>query len=123
MATARSASAGKAVAVEIVGRDHRLLPADQHAQAQIVAFGALRFLDRAVAHLDRQRHAAHGDRVGRIGAGALGGGDEPFGDIGKGGLVEERWHWLAIGLCGGENNNKAKMWLRGAGIQAGRSAA
>ena len=93
----------KAVAVEIVGRDHRLLPADEDAQPEIVAFGALRFLDGAVAHLDRQRHAAHGDRVGLVGAGALGGGDDPFGDVGEGGLVEERWHWLAIGVCGGEN--------------------
>ena len=80
---------GDAVAVEIVGRDHRLLPADEDAQADVVAFGALRFLDRAVAHLDRQRHAAHGDRVGLVGAGALGGGDETFGEIGEGGLVEE----------------------------------
>ncbi len=66
----------EAVAVEIVGRDHRLLLADQDAQPEIVAFGALQFLDGAVAHLDRQRHAAHGDRVGLVGAGALGRGDE-----------------------------------------------
>ena len=43
----------EAIALEIVGRNDRLLAADKDAQAEIVAFGALRFLDRAVAHLDR----------------------------------------------------------------------
>ena len=64
----------EAVALEIVGRNHRLLVADDDAQAEIVAFGALRFLHRAVAHLDRQRDRADGERVGLIGAGAAGGG-------------------------------------------------
>jgi len=104
--------AGKAAAVEIVGRDHRLLAADEDAKPKIVAFGALRFLHGAVAHLDRQRHAAHGDGVGLVGAGALGGGDETFGDVGECGLVEERWHWLVIGLCGVANNNKRRCGRR-----------
>ena len=77
-------------ALDVVGRDRRLLVADDDAQADIVAFGALRFLDRAVAHVDRQRHRAHGDGVGLIGAGAARGGNEPFGKIGEGGLIEER---------------------------------
>ena len=79
IATARSASSRDAVAADIVGRDHRLALADQHAQADIVAFGALGFLDAAVAHLDALRDAAHRDRVGGIGAGALGGLDQPLG--------------------------------------------
>jgi thioredoxin reductase (NADPH) len=42
----------EAVALEVVGGNDRLLAADNDAQAEIVAFGALRLLDRAVAHLD-----------------------------------------------------------------------
>ena len=82
----------EAVGRNVVGGDHRLLAADENAQAHIVAFGALRFLDRAVAHIDRERYRAHGDRVGRIGAGTPRGGNQTFGDIGKGGLVEKRRH-------------------------------
>ena len=67
----------------------RLLVADDDAQAEIVAFGALQFLDRAVAHLDRQRDRANGQRVGLIGAGAAGGADESFGKIGEVGLIEK----------------------------------
>jgi hypothetical protein len=64
----------KPVALEVVGRNHRLLAADDDAQAEIVALGALGFLDGAVAHLDRKRHRTHGERVGLIGAGATRGG-------------------------------------------------
>ncbi len=67
---------GDAVAGDVVGRDHRLALADQHAQPDIVAFRALGFLDAAVAHLDALRYAAHRDRVGCIRAGALGGLDQ-----------------------------------------------
>ena len=42
----------EAVALEIIGRDHRLFAADDDAQTKVVAFGALRFLDGAVAHFD-----------------------------------------------------------------------
>ena len=94
----------EAVGRNVVGGDHRLLAADENAQAHVVAFGALRFLDGAVAHIDRERYAAHGDRVGRIGAGTPRGGDQTFGEIGKGGLVEKRRHcnvgevlWLDVG--------------------------
>ena len=79
----------EAVALMSLVETDRLLAADQDAQAHIVAFGALRFLDRAVAHIDRQRDRAHGDRVGRVGAGAARGGDQTFGEIGEGGLIEE----------------------------------
>ena len=78
-----------AVAGNIVGRDHRLLLPDQHAQADIVAFRALGFLDRSFAHFDRLRHAAGGDGVGGVSAGAARGFDQPFGQFGQGGLVEE----------------------------------
>ena len=67
-----------AVAGDVVGRDHGLALSDQHAQADIVAFGALGFLDAAVAHLDALRNAAHRDRVGGIRAGASGGLDQPL---------------------------------------------
>ena len=88
IATARSASDAVA-AGDVIGRDHRLAAADQHPQADVVAFGALRFLDRAVAHLDRERDRAHRDRIGGIGAGAAGGGHQPFGKIGERGLIEK----------------------------------
>ena len=42
-----------AIGPDVVCRDRGLAFADQHAQADVVAFGALRFLDRAVAHVDR----------------------------------------------------------------------
>ncbi len=64
------------VAADIVGRDHRLALAHEHAQADVVAFRALGFLDAAVAHFDPLRNAAHGDRVGCIRAGAPGGLDQ-----------------------------------------------
>ncbi len=89
MATARSASASSAVGLDVIGRDRRLLAPDQHAQTDIVAFGALRFLDRAIAHIDRQRHRTHGDRIRGVGPGAARGADEAVGKIGKGGLIEQ----------------------------------
>ena len=86
---------GDAVAGDVVGRDHRLALADQHAQTDIVAFGALGFLDPPVTHLDALRDAAHRDRVGRIGAGALGGLDQTLRQGRKRGLIEQvgirRW--------------------------------
>ncbi len=86
-----------AVAVDVVGRDHRLAPADQHPQADIVALGALGFLDTAVAHLDALRDAAHRDRIGRVGAGAFCGLDQPLGQRGQRRLIEQRG---VGGLCG-----------------------
>ena len=55
--------------------------AHQDAKPDIVAFRALRFLHRAVAQFDRKRHRPHGHGIGLIGAGAFGGGDQPFGKI------------------------------------------
>ena len=65
------------------------MPADEDAQPQVVALGTLGFLDRALAHLHRLRHRAHGDRIGRVGAGLARGGHQAFGEIGQGGLVEQ----------------------------------
>ena len=79
----------ESVAPNIVGRNHRLPAADQYPQADIVALGTLRFLDGAFAHLDRKRNAAHRDGVGGVGAGAFGGADEAFGEIGQRGLIEQ----------------------------------
>ena len=84
-----------AVALDVVRRDRRLAAADQHAQADIVAFGALQFFDRAVAHVDRQRDRAHRDRIGLVGAAAPCRGDEAGGEIGEGGLIEEGGHLRA----------------------------
>jgi hypothetical protein len=49
-----------------------LAAADEDAQAERVAFGALAFLHRAVAHFDRQRYRTHCHGVGGIGAGRAG---------------------------------------------------
>ena len=56
---------GRSGALDVIGRHHRLLAPDEDAQAEIVAFGALGFLDRAVAHFDAGRNRTHRDRVGR----------------------------------------------------------
>ena len=78
------------IAGHVVGRDHRLAPANQHAQAEIVAFRSLALLHRPVTHLDRQRHRAHRHGVGGIGPAAQGGLDQPLGAVGEGGLVKQR---------------------------------
>ena len=77
------------VAGEIVAGDHRLALSHQHAQAEIVAFGAFGFLHRPVAHLDGQRQRAHRHRVGGVGAAAKGGFHQPFGALEQGGLIEQ----------------------------------
>ena len=79
----------EAVALEIVGRNYRLLVADNDAQPEIVALGALRFLNFTVAHVDRKRHRANSNGVGLIGPGTPGGAHETFGEIGEVGLIEE----------------------------------
>ena len=78
-----------AIAADIVGGDHRLPLADQHAQADIVAFGALGFLDAAVAHLDALRDAAHRDRVRGIRAGAPRRLDETLREIAERRLIQQ----------------------------------
>ncbi len=77
------------VARDVVGRDHRGAAADEHAQPDVVAFGALRLLDGAFAHADVQRHRAHRHRIGGIGAGAARGGHETLGKIRQSCLVEK----------------------------------
>ncbi len=77
---------------QIVGRDDGLFAPDEDAQAEIVAFGALGFLDRAVADLDRKRDGTHGHRVGGVGARRARRRDQALGDIGQGGLIEQEGH-------------------------------
>ena len=78
-----------AVAGDVVGGDHRLALPDQHAQADIVAFGALGFLDAAVAHLDALRDAAHRNRIGGVSAGAFGGLDQALREVRQHRLIEQ----------------------------------
>ena len=89
-----------------------MLVADDHAQPEIVALGALRFLNGAVANLDRERYRADRERISLIGAGAARGSHQAFGELGEVGLVEKRLHFLA-GLCGERDQHKAKMELAG----------
>ena len=89
-----------------------MLVADDHAQPEIVALGALRFLNGAVANLDRERYRADRERISVIGAGAARGSHQAFGELGEIGLVEKRLHFLA-GLCGERDEHKAKMELAG----------
>ena len=92
------------VGLDVVGRHHRLAASDEYAQPHVVALGALGFLHRALAHLDRKRHRAHGERIGRVGAGAAGSGDEPLGEVGQRGLIEER------GLCFGGHGDGITLY-------------
>ena len=69
---------GDAIAGNIVGRDHGLALPDQYAQSDIIAFGALGFLDAAIAHFDALRDAAHRNRIGGVRARALCGLDQPL---------------------------------------------
>ena len=78
-----------AIAADVIGGDHRLALSDQHAQSDIVAFGAFGFLDAPVAHLDALRDAAHRHRVGGIGAGALGRLDEALRQRAQRRLIEQ----------------------------------
>jgi hypothetical protein len=73
----------------IVGRDHRLALADEHPQADVVAFGALGLLDAPVTHLDALRDAAHCDRIRRVRTGTFGGLDQPLGQRRERRLVEQ----------------------------------
>ena len=93
IATARSASAVHAFARRVVGGDHRLPAPDQDAQAHVVAFGALGFLDRAVAHLDRPSETERMATASAASAPACARGlHQPFGQRGQGGLVKKGVH-------------------------------
>ncbi|MGY4482786.1 hypothetical protein ACVWWR_001977 [Bradyrhizobium sp. LM3.2] len=96
---------GHGIAAGVIGRDHRLAPADQHAQADIVALGPLGFLDAAVAHLDALRDATHRDRIGRICAGAFGSLHQPLREIRERRLVKQ----VAAG-CGRIFGRKRRAW-------------
>ena len=78
-----------AVAADVVGRDHRLPPSDQHAQSDVVAFRALGFLDAPVTHFDALRNATHRHRVGGVGARAPCRLDQPLRQRAECGLVEQ----------------------------------
>jgi hypothetical protein len=56
--------------------------ADEHAQADLLAFRLVDILERAEAHMHIGRAIAMIERVGGIGSGLAGGGDE----IGEAGL-------------------------------------
>ena len=72
------------IGLDVVGGDHCLPRADEHAQADVVAFGAFGFFDRALAHLHGKRDRAHRDRVGGIGACGAGRGHQSFGQLREG---------------------------------------
>ena len=77
---------------DVIGRHHRLPPPDEHAQSYVVAFGAFRFLDRAIAHFytgDTERTATASARVS---AGTARGRHQTVGEIGECGLVEQIRH-------------------------------
>ena len=60
----------------VARRHDRLPPADEDAQAEVLALRALELLDLAEAPGMRQRDALEQHRVGGIGAGLAGAGDE-----------------------------------------------
>ena len=93
-----------AIAGDIVGRDHRLALPDQHAQSDIVAFGALGFLDPAIAHFDALRDAAHRNRVGGVRARALGGLDQALRQRRERRLIEQ------IGGLGSLRKRRSAGW-------------
>ena len=101
-----------AVAGEVVGRDHRLAAADEGAQADIVALGALGFLDAAVAHVDRLGNAAHRDRVGGIGAVAPCRLDQALGDLRQSGLVEQARQWQGCSYLLMPEDGVGLRWAR-----------
>ena len=71
----------------VARRHDRLLLADQHAQPEILAFRAFELLDLAEPAGMRQRDALEQHRVGRIGAGLLGAGDQVLQQVDVGGAV------------------------------------
>ena len=63
---------GDAIAGNVIGRNHGLALSDQYPQSDIIAFGALGFLDPAITHFDALRDAAYCNRVGGVRARAGG---------------------------------------------------
>ena len=91
MATARSASSATSALMSLVETTACRRPTNTR-KPDVVALGALGFLDRALAHLDGERHRTHGHRVGGVGAGAARRRYQAFGEIGECGLIEEGRH-------------------------------
>ena len=58
-------------------------------QTDIIALGALGFLDPAVTHLDTLRDAAYGDRIGRIGSCTLRRLHQTLREVRQGRLIEQ----------------------------------
>ena len=75
-----------------IGGNGRRAPADEGTQREIVALGAAGLLDLAETHVDRQRYAAHADRIGRIGPRFARRGNQALGALGQVGLVEYLGH-------------------------------
>ena len=80
----------RAIALHVVGGNHRLAFAHQYAQAHVVAFGALAFLDRPIAHFDRLRDRPHRKGVRCVSAGTPRRADKAFGEVDEVGLVKKR---------------------------------
>ena len=62
---------------------------DQNAQADVITFRTLGFLDAAIAHLDALRDAAHRDGISSIGARALRRFDQTLRKRAERGLIEK----------------------------------
>src|SRR6185312_4087887 len=92
LASARPAylSSGAARAIATARSASAAVPASDMSLAEIVALAAFGFFDRAVAHLDADRHAAHRDRIGGVGACRARRLHQPLGAGEEGGLVEQR---------------------------------
>ncbi len=72
---------------QVGGRHRRLTPTDEDPQAQVAALFALDVLQPAVADPDRQGCAFGRDRLGGIGSGAQGTGDEIMKNVEEGGSL------------------------------------
>ena len=92
------------VAGNVVGRDHGLALPDQYAQPDIVAFGALGFLDPAITHFDALRDAADRDRVGGVRARAPGGLNQPLRQRRQRRLIEQ------VGGCRSLRKRRSGGW-------------
>lgn len=77
------------IAADVVGGDHRLALADQHAQADVVAFGTFRFFNVAVPDFDALRDAAHRDSISGIRARTFRGFYEPLRQRAQCSLIEK----------------------------------
>jgi hypothetical protein len=77
-------------------------------EAHIVTFGALGFLDRALAQFDAERHRAQGERIGFIRARLARRGNTTLREIGQSGLIEKIGH-RCVDLGPGPRTGKAEL--------------